>query len=181
MSALNSPLKKIDDIGEVEKLNILTVIDNNYVREELETCWGLSFYIEVNGEQKKTILMDCSGSLYDFSKNVSILQLESKFSRLNAIHISHWHHDHAGNLNYVMSMISKSTPIYIPTGNARAVQEIRRMGFNPIELDHPKKIFEGVFSTGSLGGSLSEQSLVFNVRKKGLVIILGCAHPGIIR
>ncbi|MHA1377921.1 MAG: MBL fold metallo-hydrolase [Candidatus Helarchaeota archaeon] len=180
MNSLNNSFHKIKNIGEVDSVSILTVIDNDFINADLETCWGLSFYIEINKNNDETILMDCSGSLFDFSQNVSKLNLNQKFSDLKAVHISHWHYDHAGNLNYVLSMISKSTPIYVPIGNTKAVEGIKKLGFNPIELKEPFKIFEGVFSTGTLGRGVLEHSLVLNIKDKGLLILLGCAHPGII-
>jgi 7,8-dihydropterin-6-yl-methyl-4-(beta-D-ribofuranosyl)aminobenzene 5'-phosphate synthase len=39
---------------------------------------------------------------------------------------------------------------------------------------------EGVTSTGELIGGVSEHSLVINIRDKGLVVLSGCAHPGIV-
>jgi 7,8-dihydropterin-6-yl-methyl-4-(beta-D-ribofuranosyl)aminobenzene 5'-phosphate synthase len=38
---------------------------------------------------------------------------------------------------------------------------------------------EGVYSTGELGSGIIEQSLVLDTRQ-GLVVITGCAHPGIV-
>ena len=35
-------------------------------------------------------------------------------------------------------------------------------------------------STAEIGRGISEHSLVVNVRNKGLVILTGCAHPGIV-
>jgi 7,8-dihydropterin-6-yl-methyl-4-(beta-D-ribofuranosyl)aminobenzene 5'-phosphate synthase len=40
-------------------------------------------------------------------------------------------------------------------------------------------IIEGVHSTGELGTGIIEQSLVLET-SKGLVVITGCAHPGIV-
>jgi len=46
-------------------------------------------------------------------------------------------------------------------------------------VDKPKKICAQVWSTGELGTSMKEQSLVITTGK-GLIIITGCAHPGIV-
>ena len=35
-------------------------------------------------------------------------------------------------------------------------------------------------STGEMIGGVSEHSLVINLRDKGLVVLAGCAHPGIV-
>jgi len=42
------------------------------------------------------------------------------------------------------------------------------------------KICENVYSTGQLGGLRKEQSLVIRT-DKGLIVITGCAHPGIVK
>ncbi|MFX1450468.1 MAG: MBL fold metallo-hydrolase, partial [Promethearchaeota archaeon] len=178
MSLQDQISQKINNIGEIQSLSILTVIDNDFIDRNLETCWGLSFYIEINKNPDKSILMDCSGSLYDFSQNVSKLNLD--LTKLKAIHISHWHSDHCGCLNYILSSILKSSILYVPTGNNQVCKEIQTRGFNIFALEKPKKLFDGVFSTGTLKGGIPEQSLIFNIKGKGLVIILGCAHPGII-
>ena len=45
MRTFNQFFEKIENIEEVDSLSILTVIDNDFVDDELETTWGLSFYI----------------------------------------------------------------------------------------------------------------------------------------
>jgi len=42
-----------------------------------------------------------------------------------------------------------------------------------------EKIYNGVYSTGELGSWIKEQALVINT-ERGLVMITGCAHPGIV-
>jgi 7,8-dihydropterin-6-yl-methyl-4-(beta-D-ribofuranosyl)aminobenzene 5'-phosphate synthase len=39
---------------------------------------------------------------------------------------------------------------------------------------------EGIFTTGELGRSIPEQALVIST-DRGLVVITGCAHPGIVQ
>ena len=51
-------------------------------------------------------------------------------------------------------------------------------GFSLIERTLAK-ICDGVYTTGELGTWIKEQSLVINT-DKGLVVISGCAHPGIV-
>ncbi len=49
-----------------------------------------------------------------------------------------------------------------------------------MKVDSPRRIAPGVRSTGELRGPPKEQSLVLST-EKGLVVITGCAHPGIVR
>jgi len=46
-------------------------------------------------------------------------------------------------------------------------------------VSKPVEICKNVFSTGEMGTQIKEQSLILNT-SKGLVVITGCAHPGIV-
>jgi len=48
-----------------------------------------------------------------------------------------------------------------------------------VEVGKPTKICKNVYSTGELGSSIKEESLIIDTNK-GLVVITGCAHPGIV-
>ena len=49
-----------------------------------------------------------------------------------------------------------------------------------VEVDKQTEICKNVYSTGQLGTWIKEQGLVLRTGK-GLVIITGCAHPGIVK
>lgn len=49
-----------------------------------------------------------------------------------------------------------------------------------VETAPGMEIVEGILTTGDLGGPIHEQVLVIRT-SKGLVVITGCAHPGIVR
>jgi 7,8-dihydropterin-6-yl-methyl-4-(beta-D-ribofuranosyl)aminobenzene 5'-phosphate synthase len=49
-----------------------------------------------------------------------------------------------------------------------------------VDVKQSLKICENVYSTGQLGMLIKEQSLIIHTNK-GLVIIAGCAHPGIVK
>jgi len=49
-----------------------------------------------------------------------------------------------------------------------------------IEVTHEQVITEGILTTGEMGGIVPEQALVIQARD-GLVLITGCAHPGIVQ
>jgi 7,8-dihydropterin-6-yl-methyl-4-(beta-D-ribofuranosyl)aminobenzene 5'-phosphate synthase len=48
-----------------------------------------------------------------------------------------------------------------------------------IPVSGPVEICPAVFSTGELGSGIKEQSLIVET-EPGLIIITGCAHPGIV-
>ena len=91
----------------------------------------------------------------------------------------HNHLDHTGGLG---SVLGKKAGIPVYFGNSfpeSFSQNISNNGATPIRVNEPIEISENVYSTGELHGSTNEQSLILNT-EKGLVIITGCSHPGII-
>jgi 7,8-dihydropterin-6-yl-methyl-4-(beta-D-ribofuranosyl)aminobenzene 5'-phosphate synthase len=48
-----------------------------------------------------------------------------------------------------------------------------------VEIHDPVKICRGVYSTGQLGTWIREQALILGT-DRGLIVITGCAHPGIV-
>jgi 7,8-dihydropterin-6-yl-methyl-4-(beta-D-ribofuranosyl)aminobenzene 5'-phosphate synthase len=56
---------------------------------------------------------------------------------------------------------------------------LKSRGIEIAEVQHPTKICEAVFSTGLMGTGLKEQSLMLHT-DRGLILITGCAHPGIV-
>ena len=47
-----------------------------------------------------------------------------------------------------------------------------------IEVTPDQPILEGIFTTGEMGGDTPEQAIAIEV-DRGLVMLTGCAHPGI--
>ena len=56
---------------------------------------------------------------------------------------------------------------------------IIQIGAKFVEISVPRKISDFVYTTGELYGPPEEQALIID-SKKGLIIITGCAHPGIV-
>ncbi len=119
--------------------------------------------------------MDTSGSFETLSKNTSKLGID--LSDIEALFITHWHGDHCGSLSHVLPLLRQSTPVYVPSESPSGIREIESAGGVPRICSEPIEFMDGAMSTGDLGG---EHSLFMSVRDKGLVILTGCAHPGII-
>ncbi len=56
---------------------------------------------------------------------------------------------------------------------------VKSRGVKVIDVDKPIKIFNSIYTTGELGTFIKEQSLVIT-SDKGLIIVTGCSHPGIV-
>jgi 7,8-dihydropterin-6-yl-methyl-4-(beta-D-ribofuranosyl)aminobenzene 5'-phosphate synthase len=158
---------------------ITTLVDNDVWKMGLASSWGLSLYVEIDsGEKRNRILMDTSGSFDVLFNNAR--KLEVNLSDVEAIFVSHWHLDHCGCLSHVLPLLRQQTPVYVPSKNSSGIRTIREAEGTPIVCSDPVYLMNGVMSTGEMVGGVSEHSLVINLRDKGLVVLSGCAHPGIV-
>lgn len=80
----------------IERIRIITLVENMTDRAGLLAEHGLSFYIEL---QNKKILFDC-GQSDAFVKNARHLGVE--ISEIDALILSHGHYDHTGGLKYFL-------------------------------------------------------------------------------
>jgi 7,8-dihydropterin-6-yl-methyl-4-(beta-D-ribofuranosyl)aminobenzene 5'-phosphate synthase len=164
---------------EIDSVKITTIVDNGVWQEGLSSAWGLSFYVETFKENEKhTILMDTSGSFEAFHKNVSKLGID--LTAVEGIFISHWHGDHCGALSQVLPLINHSVPVYVPSSNSSGIREIKNANGKPVVCSEPTELLEDFMSTGEMQTGMSEHSLIINVKDRGLVVVTGCSHPGII-
>jgi 7,8-dihydropterin-6-yl-methyl-4-(beta-D-ribofuranosyl)aminobenzene 5'-phosphate synthase len=158
---------------------VTTIVDNNVFKKGLASSWGLSFYVETcTNDKKHSVLMDTSGSFQAFIGNASELGLN--LSEVEAILISHWHSDHCGALSQVLTLIRRSTPVYAPSASTSGIREIINANREPVVCSKPIEFMDGLMSTGEIPNGISEHSLLVNVKNRGLVVLVGCSHPGII-
>ena len=100
-------------------------------------------------------------------------------SSIKKVVISHIHGDHLGGLEGFLERNSNVT-VFIPRSFPKSVKNmIIKKGAEFIEISSSRKISDSIYTTGQLPGPPQEQSLIID-SKKGLVVITGCAHPGIV-
>jgi 7,8-dihydropterin-6-yl-methyl-4-(beta-D-ribofuranosyl)aminobenzene 5'-phosphate synthase len=98
---------------------------------------------------------------------------------IDQIVISHDHGDHTGGLSEVLSAnpdVTVYLPVSFPDDFIRGMEQHNA---RVQSVDNPVEICKDVFLTGEMGGRIKEQSLVLNTQK-GLVIVTGCSHQGIV-
>lgn len=164
-------------MDSVVSAKLTTLVDNLATLPYLTSSWGISLLVEVYGEKGHTILMDTGESFDILRSNASMLNAD--LSSIEAIFISHWHWDHCGALSALLRALENGIHVYVPSREASAIREIEKVGGIPEVCDEPTTIFNGVMSTGSMGAFTKEHSMLVNVKGKGLVILLGCSHPGV--
>ncbi|HDH07344.1 MAG TPA: MBL fold metallo-hydrolase [Thermoproteales archaeon] len=157
----------------VSYVKIVVVVDNNLGDPRLKTAWGVSIYVETNSNR---ILFDTGPNPSILSHNLKVLNINT--SRIDCIILSHEHGDHTGGLKALTNL--KNATVYIPSGAySGLINHVKNLGFKPILVNKSTVVFKGVAIIGPLYGPPYEQALVVYVKNKGLIVITGCAHPGI--
>ena len=157
-----------------QAMRITIVYDNNPYDPRLRPDWGFSCVIKFAG---KVILFDTGGDGVILLENMKKLGIDPK--GVSTVFLSHIHGDHVGGLPAFLRRNRKVT-VYVPGFfPARLKEQIRYSGATLEEVRQDTEVFPGVFTTGELDGGIEEQSLVLR-SPRGLVVITGCAHPGIV-
>ncbi len=154
---------------------MLTVLyDSCGSRTDLEKDWGFACLVEGAGE---TILFDTGGSGESLLANMQTLELDP--ADVDAVVLSHEHDDHIGGLSAFLER-NRDVSVYVPSAYVRHVRTtVEEAGAWLVPVDGPVRICPGARSTGQVGRARTEQALALET-PAGLVVITGCAHPGIV-
>jgi len=155
-------------------MKLTTVYDNVVYPEAsatgLTSEWGFSCLIDVSGER---ILFDTGGDGSILLRNMERLGIDPE--DLTTIVLSHEHWDHTGGLSDLLRT-NRDVEVHLL---ASFSESFKNKIDNPVvEVRGPAKICDRVYTTGELGTSIKEQSLALET-KSGMVVLTGCAHPGI--
>jgi 7,8-dihydropterin-6-yl-methyl-4-(beta-D-ribofuranosyl)aminobenzene 5'-phosphate synthase len=175
----------LSDLGTAKTLSILPLVEFYTADERLAGEPGVSYLVTVDG---KRILFDVGRNVREehpspLLRNMAALGLSP--ADFDAVFISHCHLDHVGGLQ---EMRQRTFSL-----SAQPVDLTGKIAYLPTNMTHPsatveivtgpRKLAEGVASTGPLTraiwlmGPVAEQSLLVNVERKGVVMIVGCGHP----
>ena len=155
-------------------MRITIVYDNNAYDPRLRTAWGFAAFVEYGDH---ILLFDTGGDGNTLLDNMAKLGLDPL--GVEAVVLSHIHGDHTGGLQGLLDT-GVSPTVYVPAAFPAAFKKGVHARTDLVEVSGPLEILPGVHSTGPLGALIVEQALVIE-SQKGIVVVTGCAHPGIVK
>jgi 7,8-dihydropterin-6-yl-methyl-4-(beta-D-ribofuranosyl)aminobenzene 5'-phosphate synthase len=156
-------------------MNLTVIFDNNAYDPRLRTGWGFAAWLEYGGQ---TVLFDTGADGGVLLGNMAALGLDPK--EIETVVLSHIHGDHVGGLGSLLA-VNPQVTVYLPEAfPARYKEEVRAAGAAVVAVSGSMEVLPGLWSTGQLGSGLVEQAL-FVRTDRGLVVVTGCAHPGVDR
>jgi 7,8-dihydropterin-6-yl-methyl-4-(beta-D-ribofuranosyl)aminobenzene 5'-phosphate synthase len=147
-------------------MKITITYDNEAYVRGLVSDWGFSCLVELEGHPK--VLFDTGTIGRILLRNMEKLSINP--GDIAEVFISHGHHDHVGGLSDFLG-VNSDVEVYVPA-SVRVPASARRA----VSIQDPIQIHEDVFSTGKL--KEIEQSMAVRI-EEGLVVIVGCSHPGV--
>jgi 7,8-dihydropterin-6-yl-methyl-4-(beta-D-ribofuranosyl)aminobenzene 5'-phosphate synthase len=175
----------------MSKVKITCISENtsSFLKSRFLASHGQSLLVEIDD---KKYLFDVSAIYEGLMYNLESLRLG--FKDIQTIILSHNHLDHSGALFKLIDQFTHQELLLPPD-----MQQINEEGYNSSYrmekreiaiqklLDYKftsiitngKQLGKNLYTTGSLGFPDKEQSLVFSVPNRGIVILVGCSHPTI--
>jgi len=147
------------------------ILYNDEARSGFRGGFGFSCWIEGKG-----VLFDTGGDLTTLLFNMQRFTIDPK--AIKKIVLSHEHGDHVGGIE----IVNHCGEVDVFALRSFSERFKRRLADRPNvklhEVDGAQEICEDVYTTGELGWSIKEQSLIVRT-DNGLTVITGCAHPGL--
>ncbi len=169
-------LKEITAATGFDKPVTIKVVYDNFVKDErFQADWGYCIYIE---GLDKEILFDTGTKPQIFESNFKKTGIDA--GKIDFLVISHEHGDHTGGIPVFVTM-RKDIPVLIPESFSESFKKkMTGLELDPLLVSDPARICEHLYTSGEFEYQIPEQALVLDTRK-GLVVMTGCSHPGIVR
>ena len=153
---------------------ITVIYDNNPSKKGFQTAWGFSCLVRGWGE---TILFDTGGDGRLLLANMKKLEIDPY--EVDMVVLSHIHGDHVGGLASFLQQHHEVTVFVPPSFPNDFKRGVRHFGARLQEAEGFIELCTDIYSTGEMGHWIKEQALILQA-PQGLIVITGCAHPGIV-
>jgi 7,8-dihydropterin-6-yl-methyl-4-(beta-D-ribofuranosyl)aminobenzene 5'-phosphate synthase len=158
-------------------MEVKIVFDNTNLNEQFIPGWGFSCLVD------KTVLFDTGEKWKFLFKNMEALDID--ISKIETVVISHDHWDHTGGLWGLLEKTGNIDVYGCPNFSDEFKKRVVSLGGNLILTEKLTPVKDGIFATGEIAGNYkgsftAEQALLIK-SKKGIIIITGCSHPGIVK
>jgi 7,8-dihydropterin-6-yl-methyl-4-(beta-D-ribofuranosyl)aminobenzene 5'-phosphate synthase len=163
-----------NDPAEIVTLTIVYddyAVDDSASDLELRTGFGFACVIETG---EATVLFDTGLNGEILLDNMAKLGFDPQ--EIDVLVLSHAHNDHTGGMSGLLDAGAKPV-VYAPASFAVFIDDERFT--DVVSVTDPMEILPGIHTTGELGSFTREQALVVET-EQGLVVVTGCAHPGIV-
>jgi 7,8-dihydropterin-6-yl-methyl-4-(beta-D-ribofuranosyl)aminobenzene 5'-phosphate synthase len=151
-------------------MKIIIIYDNKTLEPNLTSGWGFSCLV---GDD---LLFDTGGDGRTLLSNMTKMGIDP--AGIRTVVLSHAHGDHTGGLGALLGTGVRPT-VYVPRSfPARFKADVRSLT-TLVEVHGPVEIRPGIHTTGEVGRGLVEQALAVETGD-GLVVVTGCAHPGVV-
>lgn len=180
-------IQKISDFGYTKKFELIPLVENIYGNNELKkgigVSGGVSYLIRTD---HSTILFD-TGYYLDSTNCVLCYNLDKlgiDIGEIDAIVISHNHMDHQNDWRWISdkTFLNSKNENILPKIKIYVPNEKLNLKTATFFSHDPVKICEGVYTMGIIEAPLfdvpltQEQSIMFNVKDRGIVMVTGCGH-----
>jgi 7,8-dihydropterin-6-yl-methyl-4-(beta-D-ribofuranosyl)aminobenzene 5'-phosphate synthase len=152
-------------------MDITIALDNDIARKGFQAAWGFSAWIPDEG-----LLFDTGPDGQTLFFNLMLLGIHP--SQITKVVLSHIHRDHTGGLMTLLGAVSPE--VYVPPSFPEEFKEAISHRANVVEVSAGDELGDQIFSTGEMGSDPFEQGLVIRT-DRGIVVMTGCAHPGIVQ
>ena len=160
--------------GSPPSIELTIVSDNVAFDDRLETAWG---YACVVRGLSRPILFDTGPDGTKLLANMEKLSLDA--GALDLVFLSHSHADHIGGMVPFLTAAPPSD-VYLLASFPPGFKDVfAAEGATVHEVTERERIIEQAHSLGPLGMEIPEQALVID-GTDGLIVVTGCAHPGIV-
>lgn len=167
-------------LGQRPAVRVTYLYDNTAAVPGVTPHWGFACLVEAHGRR---VLFDTGANAKTFQDNVTALKVD--LQRIDALVLSHDHGDHTQGLAALGSR--PGLPVYYAQGFApQVVARLTEAGFKKVPVSRAVPIFPGIgvsdemaLESPAAGARIVEDALLVETAE-GLVVIVGCAHPGIV-